>query len=600
MAYGGRTMDVRTRAVPAEGIVVRIATGGRGKARAAGALLLFGLLGGIAACGSKAPPAPPPSAAMLPPPPVQPGDPSAEGAPYLALVAGRVQPEWRHFLDDCRIRLPAEHPLNTLALEARATLVIDRSGALVGQELASSGNADFDTAIREIVTAVNPLPPPPAWLLSDDDKLRLTWLFARDARQASAAHAEVKFLEEPAPQVVERRLAAGDLAGAARRLARLSDEDPVLRAEARRVFLSAVAEGLTGAGPVQRAAIEAVRRAGLTQLAPRLLPLVGDSDPALRAQAAAALAALGDPATAQVLLTQLSTTRDPQLAAALAKGLAAMGPAASPEPVVLRLADGDREAQLTAIAALAELTVTPALAAKITRWSTSKDPGVRGALCTSVARTKIATLTRWQILGRGLDDRDGSARAACTAALALSATTPQPWMRTALRQRVDDRDQRVRAAAITATMRWDATRLDDRLRALAADADPSIRMATVAALSRRNDGEALRQLLGDADPGVRRTAALALVRVDGAAVRAHAVRDPDARVRLVALEAKDELVPVLKALANDESPEVRTEVEVLFVANHGESLQSGLVRLSGADAASGDRVRIAMAWLLAT
>jgi HEAT repeat protein len=590
----GRARPVR-RARPATARAPLSTVSMFGVAALLGVAVLLG-----AACGGSKPPPPPPSAAMLPLPAAQPGDPAAEGAPYLALVAARLGPEWRHFLDDCRLRLPAEHPLNSLALEARATLIVDRSGALVGKELATSGNADFDTAITEILAAIGPLPAPPSWLLSDDDKLRLSWLFARDARQASAAHAEVRWLEEPAPQVVERRLAAGDLAGAARRLARLTDDDPALRPEARRVFLAAISEGLHGAGPVQRAAIEAVRRAGLVQLAPRLVPLVADADPALRAAAAAALAAIGDATTAKVLLEQLAATRDPQLAATLARALAALGPAASPEPVVLRLADGDRDAQLTALAALAELTVTPALATRVTRWSTSKDPGVRSALCASVARAKLTATTRWQILGRGLDDRDGSARAACTAALALAAIKPQPWMRTALRQRVDDRDQRVRAAAITASMRWDPTRLDDRLRALAADPDPSIRTATVAALSRRGEVQALRALLGDADPGVRRTAALALVLVDGAAVRERALRDPDARVRLVALELKGDLVSVLKALANDESPEVRTEVEVLFVANRGESLQSGLLRLSGADAASGDRVRIAMAWLLAT
>jgi len=177
---------------------------------------------------------------------------------------------------------------------------------------------------------------------------------------------------------------------------------------------------------------------------------------------------------------------------------------------------------------------------------------------------------------------------------------PQPWMRTALSRLVEDRDQRVRAAAVAASMRWDPTRLDGQLPKLVADADPAVRSAAVAALARRGDVTALRALLDDGDAGVRRTAALALALVDGPAVRDRALRDPDARVRMVALEVRGDQALALKLLANDESPEVRTEVQVLHVANRGETLQSGMVRLSGADAATLDRVRIAMAWLLAT
>jgi HEAT repeat protein len=173
-------------------------------------------------------------------------------------------------------------------------------------------------------------------------------------------------------------------------------------------------------------------------------------------------------------------------------------------------------------------------------------------------------------------------------------------MRTALRQRVDDRDQRVRAAAVTALMRWEPTALDPRLRALAADPDPAIRAATVASLSRRGATDALRELLGDADPAVRRTAALALALVDGPAVRERTIGDPDPRVRLVALEVRVDQGVAIKALSEDPDPEVRTEVEVLHVAGHGETLQNGMIRLSSADAASLARVRIALAWLLAT
>jgi HEAT repeats len=536
---------------------------------------------------------------LLPPPPPAPGDPAADGAPYLAMVAARLAPEWLHFLEDCRLRLAPTHELNNLSLMTRAELVVDRAGRITPTVL-PSGNRDFDAAITDVIAAIGPLPAPPTWLLSDDDSLRLSWRFARDERQASALGAAVIRVEQPAGTVVDARLASGDIGGAARRVARLEDGDPQLREQSRRVFIAALAEGLAGDGQVQRAAVDAVRRAGLSAMAVRLVPLAAATDPALRALAVAALAALADPATQPTLLEQLIATRDPMLASALSRALQSLGANAATEAIAVRLADGDRAAQLTAMAAFAELPVSPAVSARVNRWSLSRDPAVRGALCGMVAKARIATLTRWEIIGRGLDDRDGSARAACTLALGWSNTKPQPWMRAALRRSVDDRDQRVRAAAITSLMRWEPARLDDRLPALMVDSDPVVRAATVAALSRRGDVAGLRGLLADPDPGVRRTAGLALVRVDGLAVRDMAIHDIDPRVRMVALEAKQDLPTTLKALVADESAEVRTEVEVLRVTQQGESLQTGMVRLAGADPATLDRVRIALAWLLAT
>ncbi|MBK7539035.1 MAG: HEAT repeat domain-containing protein [Myxococcales bacterium] len=538
--------------------------------------------------------------AMQPLPPPADGDPAAEGAPYLAMLASRLAPEWRHFLDDCRLRLPAEHPLNDLRLEATASAVVDRAGAISSVELTSSGNGDFDGAVREVMSAVGPLPPPPAWLLSDDDKLRLTWRFARDQRQAGAAGASVQWLEEPAPQVVDRRLAAGDIEGAARRVARLPEADPALREQARRVLLAAVVEGFAGQGQVQREAVMAVRRAGLRELAPLLVPLSQAAEPGLREQAAAALAELAAPATAPVLLELLAAAREPALAAALARALATIGMAPAAEAAVIRLSGGDRAAQLAAMSALAELPVSTALAAQITRWSTSRDPLLRGALCTAVARAKVQATVRWDLLGRGMGDRDGSARAACTAALALLTAKPLPWMRFALQRSIEDRDQRVRAAALTSMLRWDPARLRDRLRALAADGDAQVRAATVPGLASHGDLATLRGLLSDTDVQVRRTAAQALVLVEEAAVREVAMRDPDARVRLVALEGRADPSAVLKVLANDEVAEVRTEVEVLRVAHRGESLQSGLLRMAGTGGSTVERVRISLAWLLAT
>lgn len=554
----------------------------------------------LAACGGAPRAAAPVNPAMAELPPVAPGDPAADGAPYLALVAQRLAPEWLHFLDDCRLRLPAEHPLNAIALETTAAVVVDRAGAISSITVAPSGNADFDAAVREVMAATSPWPEPPSWLVSDDDHLHLSWRFARDARQAGAAGARVLWHEEPATQVVERRLAAGDLEGAARRIARLRDEDPELVATARRVLTSAVAAGLrSGDTQAQRAAVLAVQRASLRPLAPELVALAQAEDPALRGEVAAALAQLGEPSTGPVMLELLANARQPALAAALARALTGLGLAVAAEAAVHRLLAADALAQVAGLAALAELPISPALAAQVSKAAGSRDPLVRGALCRAVAQAKVAPSVRWDVIGRGMGDRDGSARAACTQTLAHGGARPLPWMRAALGRLMADRDQRVRAAAISAILRWEPTKLDDRRKALAAEVDAQVRAAAVPALARRGDREVLVALLGDVDPLVRRAAAQALLPLEEAKVRELAARDPDARVRLVALEGTGELGAVLRLLAEDEAAEVRTEVEILRVARRGETLQNGLLRLAGAGVAPAERVRIALAWLLA-
>lgn len=554
----------------------------------------------LAACGGAPKAAAPVNPAMVELPPVAPGDPAAEGAPYLALVANRLAPEWLHFLEDCRLRLPTEHPLNAISLETTATVVIDRAGAITSIEVAPSGSADFDAAVREVMAATSPLPAPPSWLVSDDDHLHLSWRFARDARQAGAAGAQVQWREEPAPQVVERRLAAGDLEGAARRVARLGDEAPELKAAAQRLLVTAVAAGLrSGDTQAQRASVLAVQRAALRPLAPELVALAQAEDPALRSEVAAALAQLGEPSTGPVLLELLAEARQPELSAALARALHGLGLAVAAEAAVHRLLAADAPAQLAGLAALAELPISPALAAQVTKVSKSRDPLVRGALCSAVALAKVPASVRWEIIGRGMGDRDGSARAACTATLANGNLRPLPWMRAALGRLMADRDQRVRAAAIAAILRWEPTKLDDRRKVLAAEVDAQVRAAVVPALARRGDLELLQALLGDVDPLVRRAAVRALLPTDEAKVRERAARDADARVRLAALEGAGELAAVLRILAEDESAEVRTEVEILRVARRGETLQNGLLRMAGAGVAPAERVRIALAWLLA-
>ena len=146
----------------------------------------------LVACGQpgaapKGPPAPV-LRRLLPPAPI---DQKARGAAYLTAVAMQLQPGWGQFLDDCRLRLPAGHALNQMGLAATAVLVVDRRGAIVDVELDSSGNADFDRAVKDAIADAGPLVPPPPELISDDERVHLRWLFARDRRQAGPATAAV-------------------------------------------------------------------------------------------------------------------------------------------------------------------------------------------------------------------------------------------------------------------------------------------------------------------------------------------------------------------------------------------------------------------------
>ena len=74
---------------------------------------------GAAACGGPSAVAPVRRAA-LPPALGVPAAiaPSARGAGYLTAIAAHIQPNWSHFLEDCRVRLPATHPLNAMTLSA--------------------------------------------------------------------------------------------------------------------------------------------------------------------------------------------------------------------------------------------------------------------------------------------------------------------------------------------------------------------------------------------------------------------------------------------------------------------------------------------------
>src|SRR5512147_722156 len=119
---------------------------------------LAGCSGPVAPRAASTPQRPAPTAPVAPGAPAA-IDPGTRGADYLGAVATQLEPRWAAFLDDCRLRLPASHPLNAIALAATFELAVGRDGRIVERRaLATSGNADFDAAIADVLADASPLP----------------------------------------------------------------------------------------------------------------------------------------------------------------------------------------------------------------------------------------------------------------------------------------------------------------------------------------------------------------------------------------------------------------------------------------------------------
>ena len=513
----------------------------------------------FAACGGHdpAPRALPVVPSRLPAPP--PGDPNAHGAAYLRALALQVQPRWAQFLEDCRVRLPVGHPLNAPRLVATVELSIDLHGKLVDQQAVSaSGNGDFDTAIADVLGDVLPLPAPPRELLSDDDLVHVRWTFARDRRQAGAATAEVVAHALPRPDVVARLLARGDIAGAARRA------DGEL---AEPVMMAALRQGLASESDVVRlAAVEAIARAKVGAFAPDVRSLLAPTVAAqLRVAAAHAVSALGDRAAVS-LLAAVDLRGEPTVALAALAALVELG---HREDAMTLIANA--LPQPTALAALA-LTPVPDARARLAGWFAHGDPRTRAAIC---AGRPDEGLVR-----RGLADADATVRAACAdAATTVSAR---------LLELATDRDQVVRAHAVTAIARLDPKR---DLRAHR-DAAANVRAAAVASATPSE----LALLADDHDPDVR---AAAVARLPAGAASAKAAADPAPQVRLAVVELADDAT--LAKLARDDSPAVATAAAIAIAGRAGRVAATPhlLELLAASPPSSVERVRIALAWLLA-
>jgi len=548
----------------------------------------------VAGCGSGASPrALVPSSQRLPAPVSI--DPGARGAGYLTAVAAQLQPRWGAFLEDCRLRLPASHPLNATALAVTFDLAIAPGGKLVQRRhVATSGNGDFDTAAADVLADASPLPSPTNELLSDDGLAHVRWQFARDRRQAGAATARIMTVELPLLAVADSLLGRGELVRAARRIAAAPAANPDRGAATQRVMIAALREALASPnGAARRAAVEACGRARVVELAGDVRDqLDATTDPELRAAAIAAVGALGDRAAAPALLLALrdDLAHDSQVAIARVAALVAIDHAQEAAAVVRAVLDAGPNA--TALAALA-LTPVPAVAGKLPAWA-GGDATMRSAVCAALPGAAPATAAA--LIMRGLRDPDATVRATCADAAARDGGARGNAMALRrLHELARDRDRSVRARAVAAI-----GQIDPAHQVRAGD-DPAAEVRAAFAPS-ASESE-LRVLLADRAPEVR-AAALAALAVFGDRARdaaRHAAGDPSAAVRRAAVAALDD-PRALAQLARDDSPEVASAALVRLTALHGRAALTSqlLEQLAAAPAGSSERARIALAWLLAS
>jgi hypothetical protein len=140
-------------------------------------------------------------------------EPAIMGGPgdvdYLRKVHAHVHKRWAdNFLSLIGQNLPLTNPLNDAARVAEADIVIAADGKLVSATITKgSGFAGFDDAVPEVLRDSAPFPAPPQSVRSDDDKLHLHWVFARDERRCSGI--AVLHVDDPLEIAIPKLMRAG-------------------------------------------------------------------------------------------------------------------------------------------------------------------------------------------------------------------------------------------------------------------------------------------------------------------------------------------------------------------------------------------------------
>lgn len=545
-----------------------------------------------------------------------PADPAAPGASYIGALYGRFRPRWSAFLEDCRTRLARDHVLNDAALEAVLAISIDRSGRLIDVGLAKkSGVAAFDEAAVEVVREAKPLPAPPRELVSDDDRVHLEWMFARDRRQAGPATAALRRVEWPLERAVPKLVAAGRVSEAAQRVAAAVGRIPAgaLVSRFREVCVGALGRALGGKdSAAQVAAIEGVAAGKVTPLAPTLREVARTTvEPAVRRAALRALGQVGDREAIALLRERALGSASPEDRGAAAAALAMLGAGGEVERAAQAgLKSSEESARWSALVVMAHVPVPAAVAdlrallggssraARAERMASALALGTVAGAGGDPARTAMAALV--DCLGVS----DAAQRAACAQAIAGAAQNGAK-SRTAyarLTALLRDRDEQVRAAAALSAARLEPTRFARDMAGLAREKSDPVLAAMAEGLGGVPGGEALARLgkLAAAGSGpVRLAAAAALARrSDADQVLAGLVDHQDPAVRAIAVR-RERRPDILRAQLASEAPEVRVAALAALVALDGGFKHiPDAARLFGKSPdASAESAAIARSWL---
>jgi len=210
----------------------------------------------------------------------------AEGD-YLRAMHRAIHFRWANmFIEDVAARRPPTDPLNKMSLETEILFTVRWDGSPAEVTVINgSGVAAFDDAAIHAVKGERPLPVPPIDVYGDDGVAHFRWIFARDARLCSGG--EVRRVESPLAEALPRLFIQGRVKEALLRVARYTRDGD----------------------------------AGAMSTFARAWLLRRQTDPALDARAAAALARAGDARQADRLRPALNR---PETVAIAAPALAAI------------------------------------------------------------------------------------------------------------------------------------------------------------------------------------------------------------------------------------------------------------------------------------
>jgi TonB family protein len=515
------------------------------------------------------------------------------GNPWLEAVHERFYVKWSEgFLEQSRMFLPPTHPLNDRQLAVTLELTVGADGTLlVLTPITSSGNADFDAAAKQVISDSAPFPAPPAELQRDDGNFYVTWLFARDNRQAAVANARFDKRLWPPERAVPAMLASGRWRDASRRLAQTiqgtadAGQLKLGRDIASFILLAALSRE---ASPAQRSlAIDGARRSKLAQALPAIRALAkGAVDLGVRAMAMRALGELGD-ADSSKLLEDAVAGADGDRSIAAALGLAALG---QKDEVWARLAPklddpaaAVRMGALKTLAAVAPAGCVPVLAAILLK------PSIMAGKPASRAERAAAALALGTALAGGandagrpliiaLDDGDAAVRAATMAALTAAGRggyrSKGAFYKIILL--IKERDPAVRAQAVRALAAVFPTGAASELAVITRkEKQRVVKLALIDAMVILGDPTSLKTLIswsqGKGDPSLRPAAIKALsLRHEPEAKAALAAmidaKEPD--IRVIAVAASTDTAALHRALT-DESSVVRASAIERLAALEG-------------------------------